>query len=235
MIRYEKDLYEPVKELFEAEGYEVKGEVKGCDITACRDREIVICELKLHFNLKLVYQLLDRKAVSPIVYGAVLMPKQRRNRQNMLRLIKKIDCGLIFVSEETGFAEIAHNPVGEGKKANKRTQQLKKEFENRSFDNNGGVTGTKLMTAYKEQSIKLLCYLQALGEAKPSQLRKLGFRDNVGAVLRNNYYGWFEKVRKGVYTLSDLGRAAVEYKEYEKQTEYFRREMEEKNVQIIKK
>ncbi|MCD7903980.1 MAG: DUF2161 family putative PD-(D/E)XK-type phosphodiesterase [Clostridiales bacterium] len=233
MIKYERDLYEPVKTLFESQGYKVKGEVKNCDIAACRGNEIIVCELKLHFNLKLVYQLLERKTASPVVYGAVLMPKQRRNRQNILRLIKEVDCGLIFVSEQTALAEIAYNPSGGKNKDTKKSKRLKKEFDSRSFDNTGGINKTSLMTAYREQSIKLAVYLEALGEASPKKLRALGFSENTGAVLNDNYYGWFSKVKRGVYTLSDLGRAALKYKEYEKQTEFFRCEREEKNVQII--
>ncbi|MCD8091159.1 MAG: DUF2161 family putative PD-(D/E)XK-type phosphodiesterase [Clostridiales bacterium] len=235
MIKYEADLYEPVKTLFENEGYEVKGEVKGCDLVCRRENEIIVCELKLHFNLKLVYQLLDRKTLSPAVYGAVLIPKRKSGRKNILRLMKEIDCGLIFVSEETEIPEVVFNPKGSSFKNNRRTKKLKAEFENRSFENKGGVNKTAIMTAYKEQSIKLLCYLEALGEASPAELRKLGFGANVRNILYNNYYGWFVKLRRGVYGLSDLGRQAAEYKEYESQTEYFRREMEEKNVQIVKK
>ncbi len=235
MIKYEKDLYEPVKTVFEAEGYEVKGEIKDCDLVACRENEIIVCELKLSFNLKLVYQLLERKTASSAVYGAVLLPKRRDTRRNILRLIKEIDCGLIFVSGETSAAEVVFNPRGSGIKNTKRAKRLKAEFDRRSFDNSGGVNKTPLMTAYKEQSLKLLCYLEALGEASPAELRRLGCGDRARDILYKNYYGWFVNVRRGIYALSDLGRQAVKYKEYEKQTEYFRREMEEKNVQVIKK
>ncbi len=233
MIEYEKDLYEPVKKLFESNGYTVKGEVKNCDIVAVKGEELIVCELKKNFSLKLVYQLLDRKAVSPIVYGATVTPK--KDLRSIKKLIKAIDCGLIFVSGETSIAEVAVNPKGFSAGKGRRAANVKKEFEGRSFDNIGGVNKTKLMTAYKERSIKLLCYLEALEEASPAALRNLGFDKNVSNILYNNFYGWFTRVRKGVYCLSESGTDALNCDEYKQQVEYFRREMEDRNVQTIKK
>ena len=47
----ESDLYAPVKAFLEAQGYEVKGEVTGCDVVATRGGEPpVIVELKLAFS-----------------------------------------------------------------------------------------------------------------------------------------------------------------------------------------
>ncbi len=233
MIKYESDLYEPVKRLFENNGYEVKGEIKNCDLVALKDNEMIVCELKKCFNLKLVYQLLDRKSISPLVYGATVTPK--KDIRSIKKLVKAIDCGLIFVSEETGIAEVVLNPQGAAGKKGNKTARVKREFEGRSFDNIGGVNKTRLMTAYKEQSIRLLCYLEILEEASPGALRSLGFNKNVGNVLYQNFYGWFSRIRKGVYGLSEEGRLALDNAEYSQQVEYFRREMEDKNVQTIKK
>ncbi len=50
-------LYPPVKAFLEAQGYEVKGEVNGCDLVAVRAEEPpVIVELKTAFSLPLVFQ-----------------------------------------------------------------------------------------------------------------------------------------------------------------------------------
>src|SRR5260370_32611598 len=71
----EASLYAPVKRFLERLGYEVKGEVRGCDLVARRgDEPVVIVELKLRFNLALVLQGIDRLAVSERVYVAV--PRQ---------------------------------------------------------------------------------------------------------------------------------------------------------------
>ena len=42
----ETELYQPIKERFERAGFDVKGEVEGCDLVAVRDGEIVVVELK---------------------------------------------------------------------------------------------------------------------------------------------------------------------------------------------
>ena len=63
----ETSLYAPVKRFLESLDFVVKGEIGGCDIVALRDGEppvIVICELKLQFNLLL---LLLRLALPPKV------------------------------------------------------------------------------------------------------------------------------------------------------------------------
>src|SRR5215469_17262191 len=65
-------LYLPVKAFLERQGYVVRGEVRGCDLVACRGNEQpVIVELKLRFTLSLLLQGVDRLALSPLVYLAV--------------------------------------------------------------------------------------------------------------------------------------------------------------------
>jgi len=47
-------LYPPVKAFLERQGYVVRGEVRGCDLVACRgNEEPVIVELKLRFTLSM--------------------------------------------------------------------------------------------------------------------------------------------------------------------------------------
>ena len=58
----ERSLYPPVKSFLEAQGYEVKGEVNGCDLVAIRGEEApVIVELKTTFSLSLVFQGIARQ------------------------------------------------------------------------------------------------------------------------------------------------------------------------------
>src|SRR5690349_13124753 len=59
----ESALYQPVKASLEAAGYQAKGEIGGCDIVGLSPGEppvVVVCELKLSFNLELVLQAVDR-------------------------------------------------------------------------------------------------------------------------------------------------------------------------------
>ena len=47
----ESDLYEPVKTYLEQLGYEVKGEVKDCDITAVRGDELSCTQIRVLFSV----------------------------------------------------------------------------------------------------------------------------------------------------------------------------------------
>ena len=50
----ETDLYEPVKRYLEHQGYTVNAEVAGCDVTARKDDELVLIELKTSFSTALL-------------------------------------------------------------------------------------------------------------------------------------------------------------------------------------
>jgi hypothetical protein len=55
----ETSLYRPVKIFLEGLGFVVKGEVRDCDLVALKGDNlpvVVICELKLTFNLELILQ-----------------------------------------------------------------------------------------------------------------------------------------------------------------------------------
>jgi hypothetical protein len=63
----ETSLYRPVKVFLEGLGFVVKGEVGGCDLVALKGDDlpvVVICELKLTFNLELTLQGVDRRPLA---------------------------------------------------------------------------------------------------------------------------------------------------------------------------
>ncbi len=65
----EIDLYDPVKQFLEGQGYEVKGEIRECDVMAVRGAEDpVVVELKLAFSLDVLLQAVNRLSISPVVY-----------------------------------------------------------------------------------------------------------------------------------------------------------------------
>jgi hypothetical protein len=69
----ETSLYRPVKIFLEGLGFTVKGEVGGCDLVALNGDDlpvVVICELKLTFNLELILQGVDRVTASDEVWLA---------------------------------------------------------------------------------------------------------------------------------------------------------------------
>src|SRR5579864_4245931 len=111
-MRLETSLYRPVKRFLEARGFEVKGEVCGCDVVAVHRSGaplVVIGELKLAFNLELVLQGVDRVAVSDEVWLAVRM-SARRGREHDPR-VRKL-CRLLGFGLLRLFARPGGNPRG---------------------------------------------------------------------------------------------------------------------------
>ena len=91
----ESTLYLPVKRFLEKMGFEVKGEICGCDLVALRGGEpaaVVIGELKLSFTLDLVLQAVDRTAACDEVWLAVRASRRGRGRESDARVKKLCSC-----------------------------------------------------------------------------------------------------------------------------------------------
>src|SRR4029077_11374747 len=100
----ETDLYPAVKAFLEGQGYDVKAEVRGCDVVGTRgDEPPVIVELKLCFGLPLVLQGIDRLPPPDRVYLAVTRPRGRRarrapvHRRHVRDLCRRLGLGLLIV------------------------------------------------------------------------------------------------------------------------------------------
>ena len=206
----ETDLYPPIKRLLESQGFEVKAEVKSCDVMAVRgDESPVIVELKNGLTLQLIYQAIDRLSITDLVYIAVAKPK-RAVPLEAQKLCKRLGLGLLVVSK-SGSVDVLAEPVPYTPRPNKnRKATLLKEFHKRKGDPNiGGSTKTKLMTAYKQDALRCLTYLNTNGPTKISDLSKNTKVDRAATILRSDYYGWFAKQSRGIYSLSKIGTKAI--------------------------
>jgi hypothetical protein len=206
----ETDLYLPVKRHLEAQGYTVKAEVKGCDVVAVRGEEIpVIVELKQALSLALLYQAVDRLTIAEHVYIAINRPK-RGVTGDALKLCRRLGLGLIVVSA-AGSVEVLADPVPYAPRANtKKRGVLLKEFNARSGDPNiGGTTRKPLMTAYRQDALKCAVHLKANGPTRIRDVKTATSVDRAANIFRDNVYGWFEKVERGVYGLSTAGLSNV--------------------------
>lgn len=215
----ETELYKPVQDYLEALGYQVQGEVDGCDLTAIMGDELVVVELKTSFSLKLLSQAVKRQRVADSVYVAIPNPKggaRNKGWGDMCMLLRRLELGLITVSpgEKTNPVAVHFHPNTfdrlKSLRANKRVRHhIIMEAAGRSGHyNTGGANKKKLITAYREQAIHIVCCMMKYGNMSPSQLKKMGTSPKTPNILRNNYYGWFTNVSRGLYSLNDC---AVEF------------------------
>lgn len=220
--RKETDLYPPLKRYWEKQGYAVKGEVQGCDLVAMKEGqdEPVIVEIKKTVNLSLVLQGLDRQRMSGIVYIAaerkLSSAHARYERWAALEeLCRKLGLGLItvqFYKKRSPRVDIVCHPESEIRpRRSVSRKRLLVEFRERSGDYNiGGSTGVKLLTAYREKALRCAYVLEQAGELSPSKVRDKLSEPKAASILQRNVYGWFLRVRRGVYALTPEGKQAVQ-------------------------
>lgn len=219
----ETDLYPAIKSHLQAQGYEVKSEVCDCDVMAVRgDEDPVIVELKTGFTLPLVLQGVDRLALSDAVYLAfgVNSPEARgslwrKNRKEIKKLCRRLGLGLmtvVFATARAPLVEVHLDPAPyQPRKNKKRQNRLLREFDMRVGDPNaGGSTRRKIITAYRQDALRLLTFLENNGASKLCDLRCQTGVERAAGILQANHYGWFERVERGVYDLAPTGREALE-------------------------
>ena len=199
-----------MKRHLEAQGYEVKSEIRSCDVVAVRfDETPVIVELKRVLSLALLYQAVDRLSVSEHVYIAIARPK-RGIASSAVKLCRRLGLGLIIVAA-SGSVEVMADPVPYAPRPNTRKRGLLlREFNARSGDPNvGGSTRTPLMTSYRQDAVKCARHLSAHGPTRVRGVKAATKVDRAANILRDNVYGWFQKVDRGIYELAPAGREAI--------------------------
>lgn len=212
----ETDLYPPVKALLEAQGYAVKSEVGAADVVALRGSEPpLIVELKLRFSLALFHQALARLSVADTVYLAVAhQPGKRFARavRDNTALARRLGLGLMIVRLPDGLVTVACDPGPYApRKSKPRTAALLREFARRAGDPNaGGQTRVGLVTAYRQDALKLAAFLRMAGASKGAEVRRATGVEHATRMMRENHYGWFEKIATGVYGLTPEGAAAAQ-------------------------
>jgi len=213
----ETDLYPPIKRFLEAQGYEVKGEIGPCDVVAVRgDEGPVVVELKKALNFTLILQAVDRLGVSDAVYVAFRVGKHhsatwRAKRKQVIGLLRRLGLGLLTVSTR-GKVDPVLDPAPYRPRGNpKRRLRLLKEFSERVGDPEVGGSSTGLrLTAYRQDALRCARELGRSGVVKLSLLRETTGVDRAGSILRDNHYGWFERVRTGHYRLTPKGNGGLE-------------------------
>jgi hypothetical protein len=209
----ETALYLPVKRFLETAGYIVKGEVGGCDLVALSDGEppvVVVCELKQSFNLELILQAVDRQAQGDEVWIAARISVKGKGRESDRRfrdLCRRLGLGMLGVSDG-GTVDIIVSPAAPMPKKNTRKRiRLIEEHRRRKGDPTaGGSTRQPIMTAYRQQALACAAALRD-GPLRPRDLKAA--TPIAPKILLHNVYGWFDRVDRGVYALTEAGADAL--------------------------
>jgi hypothetical protein len=210
----ETALYLPVKRFLERLGLTVKGEIGSCDLVGLSNGEppvVVICELKLVFNLELVLQAVDRAAASDEVWIAARLSAQRKGRESDARyrnLCRRLGFGMLGVTDKDEVEVLVKPPNAAPRRNPRRRSRLVLEHKRRIGDpmQGGSTTRAPVMTAYRQQALACAAALVS-GPKRPRDL-KPQIADAPKILLRN-VYGWFVNAERGVYELTNAGKAAL--------------------------
>ena len=218
----ETELYAPLKALFEKQGYTVKSEIEDCDLVAVRgDDPPVIVELKRSLSISLLLQGVDRQAVTDAVYVAFPAksgPRWRAQLRDTIKLCRRLGLGLISVKLKAQGAVVeVHADPGPytPRKQAKRKTALLREFSRRVGDpNTGGQTRRAIVTAYRQDALRIACCLLDNPGGAPAEISRVTKVTNAGTILSRNHYGWFQRIARGKYALTEAGeKALVHYRD----------------------
>jgi hypothetical protein len=212
--RLESDMGLPLREFLIEQGYTVRSEVRGCDLTAVREEMLLVVEMKRHFSADLLIQAIERQSAADAVYVALPVEGalSRRDRYSkrwcgMEKLLKRLELGLIivaFTDDTPPMVEVLLDPENATRprrKARKR-QAILREIAGRSDDYNvGGTTKQQICTAYREQAIFIALCLERYGPQSPAAIRARGGSLKTQTILNRNVYGWFHPLKRGLYEL----------------------------------
>jgi hypothetical protein len=186
--------------------------VGGCDLLGLKGEDppiVVIGELKLRFSLDLVLQAVDRAAASDEVWLAARLTGRggRETDPRFRNLCRRLGFGLLGVGANDQVHLLLAPDAPHPRRDPKRRSRLIAEHRRRVGDPTpGGSTRVPIMTAYRQQALLCAAALGA-GPGRPRDLK--AFAPQAPQILQSNVYGWFVRVNRGLYMLTDIGQAAL--------------------------
>lgn len=211
----EKDQYPILKNHLESLGYTVKAEINDVDLMALKDEVVVLIEMKTTLNIPLIAQGVRRKSLEDSVYLSIPKPTDKVLKSPLFKdkclILKHLGLGLILVDMKYEALNILFDPGKRtANRAHKRRKRLKEEFNARLSDyNTGGSHRTRIITAYRELALLALDHMRDQPRTTKA-LRAHTGRGKVTDILQKNHYGWFRRISRGVYEITDVGREALE-------------------------
>lgn len=212
VTRQETDLYAPIKAYWTAQGYEVKSEIAAADVVAMKPgHDPVVVELKLGFSLTLLHQAVARQHITPQVYVAVPKWSNRagwRAFKANLGLCRRLELGVLVVDLAAGSVRPYATPKPFTRRKNpQRAKRVKNEFNRRIGDpNTGGARAGQAVTSHQQRARICAQYLGEHGATKGAIVAQNTGITDATRIMGQNYTGWFVRVDRGVFDLSESGR-----------------------------
>lgn len=216
----ETELYEPIRRWLQGQGYIVSAEVGHCDVVAHppgEPEEMIVVELKTRMSLDLVLQAALRKELTQAVYVAVPLKGSRtrlRNGRAVRNLLRRLETGLIvvrFLQRSVRVEVLLHPRPFAPRTAHRRRSRIISEIDGRyaEFDAAGQPGSEPRLTAWRQRSLRIALLLEDQSDASPMEIRRRGGPAQTQMILSKNTYGWYERVSRGRYRLSQAGRQAL--------------------------
>jgi hypothetical protein len=133
--------------------------------------------------------------------------KGRESDARYRNLCRRLGFGMLGVTERGQVEVLVKPPTAAPRREPKVRSRLVAEHQRRQGDPVlGGSTRAPIMTAYRQQALACASAL-AGGPRRVSELRERC--PDAGKILLSNVYGWFERVERGIYGLTEAGHAAL--------------------------
>ncbi len=207
----EADLYPPVKAYLQRQGYDVKGEVGAADVVARREDDVLVVELKLGFSLALFHQGIERLAVTDLVYVAVPAGGKTKALKANVKLARRVGLGVMTVRLRDGHVEVLADPGPYApRKSKKKATRLLRAFDRLQGDPNaGGATRHGLVTGYRQDALRCARFLVVHGPSRGAKVKEWAEVPDATRIMADDHYGWFRRVSRGVYDLTEAGRQGL--------------------------
>ena len=207
----EADLYPFVKAHLEGQGYAVKGEVGAADVVGRRGEDLLIVEMKTGFSLTLFHQGIERLAVTDLVYLAVPATAKTKALNRNVQLARRAGLGVMTVRLRDGFVEVLADPgpYAARQSAKKKARLLRAYDRLRGDPNEGGATRNGIITGYRQDALRCARFLAVHGPSQGARVKAWAEVPQATQIMRDDHYGWFVKVARGVYDLSAKGRQGL--------------------------
>lgn len=207
----ETDLYPPIKAHLQRQGYEVKGEVGAADVVGRRGDTILVVELKLGFSLALFHQGVERLALTDHVYVAVLSGGQAKALKANVKLARRAGLGVMTVRLRDGHVEVLADPGPYAARTSKKKKtRLLRAFDRLQGDPNaGGATRHGIVTGYRQDAVRCARFLAVHGASKGAKVKEWAEVPQATQIMADDHYGWFTRVSRGIYDLTDAGRKGL--------------------------